>query len=318
MKPPPFSYHAPATVAEALDVLARVGEDGKVLAGGQSLIPILNMRLAAPADMVDVNGVAGLGGIEVADGAVVVGATVRQAELERDDAAAAASPLLREGLRLVAHPVIRNRGTVCGSLAHADPAAELPAVLALLGGTVRVASASDPDGRDVAASDFFAGPLTAALRPDELVVSASFPVTGPATGVAVAEVARRHGDYALAGVAAAVDVDGHTVTAARGAYFSVADTPLVVDLGEAVAGAPVDRADWAAAGRLARDAVDPDDDLHATGSYRRHLCGVLTGRVLRRAAARATGAGDPPAAAPSGDSPAAAPSGAARGGGGPG
>ena len=173
MKPSPFDYHAPAGLDEALDVLARVGPDGKVLAGGQSLIPLLNMRLAAPAHLVDINRLTGLDTIEAGPSGVRVGALARHSAVERSVPAAVVQPLLGRALRLVAHPVIRNRGTVVGSLVHADPSAELPAVLALLGGSVRLAHRGGE--REVPAAEFFIGPMESAVRPGELAVSAFFP-----------------------------------------------------------------------------------------------------------------------------------------------
>jgi aerobic carbon-monoxide dehydrogenase medium subunit len=301
MKPPPFGYRAPETLGEALDALAEAGADGKVLAGGQSLIPLLNMRLAAPPWLIDINRVAELDTLsvmpETREGAVApespgagaaaagvrVGALARHARVERSDAAARIQPLLRQALRYVAHPVVRNRGTVVGSLAHADPAAELPAVLALLGGTVDVASAQAR--RTIPASEFFAGPLESALRPGELAVSAFFPALPPHAGTAFAEVARRHGDYAMAGVAGVVVLDDDLrVISARAGYLSVAATPLVLDLTGAVGHRPPGSCDWAAAAAYAKDQVDPEADIHAGTEYRRHLVGVLTERVLRIAA----------------------------------
>ncbi|GAA2407285.1 xanthine dehydrogenase family protein subunit M [Actinomadura vinacea] len=283
MKPPQFDYRAPRTADEALDALADGG--AKVLAGGQSLIPLLNMRLAAPSRLVDINGLAELDTVEVAGGGVRIGALARHTRVERDTGAAAAQPLIRQALRHVAHPVIRNRGTVVGSLAHADPAAEMPAVLAVLGGTVEAVSATGR--RTIPAAEFFAGPLEPALRPDELAVSAFFPAAPRRTGTAFAETARRHGDYALAGVAAVVTLDDDLrVTAARAGYLSVGGTPLVLDLTEAAASA-VRTGDWPAAAGYARARLDPGDDLHASADYRRHLAGVLTERALRAAAEEA-------------------------------
>lgn len=279
MKPPPFIYHAPATVRETLDVLAEVRADGKVLAGGQSLIPLLNFRLAAPAHLVDINGVAGLDGIEVSADAVRVGATVRHADLEHHDEAIAAIPLLREALQLVAHPVIRNRGTVVGSIVHADPAAELPAVLALLGGVVEVASAQAPP-RTIRAAEFFLGPLDCALGPGELATAVIFPRPASTAGTAFVEVARRHGDYALCGVAALLDRAEHR---AMVACISVGPVPVVLDLSEAASGG-----DWAAAGAAAAAQVDPESDIHASAGYRRHLTKVLTERALRAASETTT------------------------------
>jgi carbon-monoxide dehydrogenase medium subunit len=288
MKPPVFAYHRPRTVAEALDVLAEVGHDGKVLAGGQSLVPLLNMRLAAPAHLVDVNWLAELDEVAVDDRVVRVGALARQARVEHDPAAAGAVPLLGQALADVAHATVRNRGTVVGSLVHADPAAELPAVLVLLGGTMELAGAGDGGRRRVAAADFFLGPLDSAVGPGELATAAEFPRPPAGSGSAWVEVARRHGDYALCGVGALVTLDeGLRITAARAACISVGPLPVPVDLTDALVGQPHDAADWAAAGRLAAAGVDPEDDIHATAAYRRHLAGVLTARAARAAATHA-------------------------------
>lgn len=289
MKPSPFAYSAPESLDEALAVLADVGGDGKVLAGGQSLLPILNMRLAAPGHVVDINRVAGLSYVTVEGDAVRVGALARHAEVEHDQAAYDALPLLRQALRLVAHPVIRNRGTTVGSLAHADPSGEMTAVLALTGGTVTAARVGST--REVAAADFFLGPLESCLEAGELAVSARFPMFPARSGSTFVEVARRHGDYAVCGVAAVVTLDAAgAVASARAAYISVAATPLVLDLTEAVTGRAVRDlrdVDWTSAGELAAAQVDPEADIHATAAYRRHLAGVLTGRALAEAAGRA-------------------------------
>ena len=286
MKPPVFAYHRPATVPEALDVLAEIGHDGKVLAGGQSLVPLLNMRLAAPAHLVDVNWLAELDEVAVGDRAVRVGAVARHARVEHNRAATGAIPLLGQAIADIAHDTVRNRGTVVGSLVHADPAAELPAVLVLLGGTMELASAGG--SRRVAAADFFLGPLESALRPGELATAAVFPRPPAGSGSAWTEVARRHGDYALCGVGVLVVLDqGLRVGSARAACISVGPVPVQVDLTDALGGQPHDAADWAAAGRLAAAAVDPEDDIHATAAYRRHLAGVLTARAARAAAAHA-------------------------------
>jgi carbon-monoxide dehydrogenase medium subunit len=287
MKPPAFAYHRPSTVAEALALLAEVGHDGKVLAGGQSLVPLLNMRLAAPAHLVDVNWLAELDEVAVDDRRVRVGAIARHARVEHDRAAAEAVPLLAQAIGDIAHDTVRNRGTVVGSLVHADPAAELPAVLVLLEGTMELAGA-DAARRRVAAADFFLGPLESAVRPDELALAAEFPRPPAATGSAWVEVARRHGDYAVCGVGALVTLDGGLrVARARAACISVGPLPVPVELTDALAGRPHDAADWAAAGRLAQAAVDPEDDIHASAAYRRHLTGVLTARAVRAAAAHA-------------------------------
>jgi aerobic carbon-monoxide dehydrogenase medium subunit len=288
MKPPVFTYHRPETVAEALAVLAEVGHDGKVLAGGQSLVPLLNMRLAAPAHLVDVNRLAELDEVAREPDAVRVGALARHARVEHDQAATDAVPLLGQAVADIAHTAIRNRGTVVGSLVHADPAAELPAVLALLGGWMELAGAGDGGPRRVAAADFFLGPLTSAVRPGELATAARFPVPPAGSGSAWVEVARRQGDYAVCGVGVLVTLDqGLRVGSARAALISVGPVPAPVDLTDALGGRPHDAADWAAAGRLAAAAVDPEDDIHASAAYRRHLAGVLTARAARAAAAHA-------------------------------
>lgn len=271
-------------MAEAVAQLAGAGPDAKVLAGGQSLVPLLNMRLATPTHLVDINRLSELRYVRVHDGHVVVGALARHADVLADAAAAAAQPLLRQALSLVAHPVIRNRGTTVGSIVHADPAGEMTAVLALLGGSVHVAG---PGGaRPVNADEFFLGPLESDVQPDELALEARFPVLAPRAGCAFTEVSRRHGDYALCGVAALVrlDEDGK-VTSARAAYISVAGTPVVLDLTEAC------DEGFAAAGRLAMSKLKPSGDIHATAAYRRHLVGVLTERALAGAHAHAKGRG---------------------------
>ncbi|MDY7104998.1 MAG: FAD binding domain-containing protein [Actinomycetota bacterium] len=286
MKPPPFTYHRPDTVEEATSLLATLGDEAKVLAGGQSLVPLLNFRLANPAHLVDIGGVAGLDGIDVSHVAITVGAGVRQAALERNEDAAAANPLLRTALGHVAHQVIRNRGTVCGSLAHGDPASELVATLAVLDGHVTAARYSDGavTRRTIGADELFVGPLQTSLDPEDLVESVTFPSLRANTGVAVAELARRHGDYAIAGVVmtASVDPEG-TPTAVRAAYLSVAPTPVVIDLTEPVANGADDAA---LAAHVGTD-LDPTGDQHATAEYRRHLAGVLTGRALATALAGA-------------------------------
>jgi aerobic carbon-monoxide dehydrogenase medium subunit len=293
VKPSTFVHHAPRSVDEALSVLAELGHDAKVLAGGQSLIPILNMRLAAPGHLVDINRITGLDTVEVTTDAVHIGALVRHAQLEHHVGAFAHLPLLRQALVNVAHPVIRNRGTTVGSIAHADPSGEMPAVLALTSGYVDVASSRGT--RTVAAGDFFLGPLESCLEEDEMATGASFGSFPAGTGTAFAESTRRHGDYALAGVAAAVTVTDGLITSARASFVSVTPTPVVLDLGDLLAGIAPEHADWAKAAELAREHVDPDSDIHASASYRRMLVGVLTARVLAEAAssARALPAANP-------------------------
>lgn len=243
------------------------------------------MRLVAPAALVDIRHLAALDELTVTDGAVQVGARVTHRRLEQDADAAAALPLLGDTLRLVAHPVIRNRGTSVGSVVHADPAAELPAVVALLDAELEIRSTAGT--RTVAGTDVFEGPLESALRPGELATAVRFPVRPPRTGDAVEELARRHGDYALAGVIARVTLDDDArVASARAAFFGVGPLPAVVAL-DALVGQPADALATDDAVAAARDALDPDDDIHATAAYRRHLAGVLLERALGRAAVHA-------------------------------
>lgn len=284
MKPPAFTYHRPHSVAEAVQLLAELeGEQGgaKVLAGGQSLVPLMSMRLAAPGHLVDINHIPGLDDVAVADAAVRVGALARHRRVERDDAAALAQPLLRQALQQVAHPTIRNRGTTVGSLVHGDPAAEMTAVLALLGGHVEVVG---PGGtRIIAAADLFVGPMETSLAAAELAVAASFPMAGPRSGSAFVELARRHGDYAMCGVAAVVTLDpDHAVTSARAGLISVGPGPVVVDLGPAVTGSG-GGFDPGRVRELLDEVIEPEDDIHATAAYRRHLAHVLTERALHQA-----------------------------------
>lgn len=276
MKPAPFSWHGPRSVAEATAALHELGPDAKVLAGGQSLVPVLAMRLAAPAHLVDINNITALDTVESTSAGVTIGALARHSRVEHDAAAARTQPLLAQALRLVAHPTIRNRGTTVGSLAHADPAGEMTAVLALCSGSVTAASSSGQ--RVIAAADFFLGPLESALRPDELATQAFFPALPAGAGTAFVEIARRNGDYALCGVAAIAEIDdGGDVISLRCGYLSVTDTPLVLDLSDAWRSGEQDAA------AQARAAVDPQSDLHATADYRRHLAGVLTIRVAQQA-----------------------------------
>jgi carbon-monoxide dehydrogenase medium subunit len=294
MKPPPFAYHRPGTVEDAARLLAELterGDEAKVIAGGQSLVPLLNFRLAQPDALVDINAIAGLDRLSVGNDGVEVGATVRHAQLLRSPEVTRAHPLLVEATGRIAHGVIRNRGTVCGSLAHADPAAELPAVLALLEGSVEAVAWRDGalSRRRITASQLCWGPLTTCLEPEELVVAATFPALPAGAGWAVEELARRHGDYALAGVVLTVTTDGDgTPTGGRAAYLSCAPTPVVLDLGPALSDG-VGGIDLALHDLVA-GALDPTDDIHASGEYRRHLAATLTVRGVARAIDRARSA----------------------------
>ncbi|MDT9594013.1 FAD binding domain-containing protein [Nocardioides zeae] len=302
MKTPKFTYHAPRTVAEALDLLAEHDADGKVLAGGQSLIPVMAMRLASPAHLVDINHLTDeLGGLHVDAEGAHVGALVRHSRLESDAATARAVPLVGQALRHVAHPTIRNRGTTVGSLAHADPSAEMPTVLTLLGG--HVVARSVRGERAIEAADFFVGPMESCLAYDELAVSALFPAPVGRFGTAFDEITRRHGDYALcgAGVVATLD-EAEQLTSLKVSLVSISDLPEVIDLTDLVQGTAYDEVDHDVVAQRVRDVVDPAADIHASADFRRHLAFVLTRRLTREAAERALAA-SPDAADASAPSP---------------
>ena len=284
MKPVDFSLHQPATVDAAVALLAAHGDDSKVLAGGQSLVPLLNFRLARPDHVIDIGRVSGLGELRPGPGELVVGAMVRQSAAEASAAVAARCPLLAAALPNVAHPPIRARGTVGGSLAHADPAAELPAVAAALDATFEAVSVRGR--REIAASDFFRSFLTTALEPDELLLSVRFPAAPPGTGAAFREVSRRRGDFAIAGAAAQVTLSDGAITDCRICLTGVADIPFRCHGPERVLlGTRADPATLVRAAEAALDILDPPGDLHAPADYRKHAAGVL----LRRAVAEAFG-----------------------------
>ncbi|MGY1855811.1 FAD binding domain-containing protein [Modestobacter sp. SYSU DS0290] len=285
MKPAPFGYADPSSVDEALRLLDTEG--AKVLAGGQSLLPLLSMRLAAPTTLVDINRVPGLDRVSASADGVRVGALVRHSTLLASAEAAAVQPLLGRATANVAHPAIRNRGTTVGSIAHADPSGEMTAVLALTDGSVTVATPGGPE--TIGWRDFFVGPLETSVHGPAVVTEAFFPALPERSGTAFAEIARRKGDYAVCGAAVVVTLDeNRRVAAAQAAYLSVGLVPEVHDLTDAVGGRPVEKADWTAAGELARGLVEPDGDLHASADYRRLLVATLTARTLADAAAEAT------------------------------
>jgi len=262
VKPPPFRYERPETLEEASALLAEHGDEAKVLAGGQSLVPVLNFRLLRPAVLVDVNRVAGLDRVD----GEAVGATVRQRDFH-------GVPLAEQALPFVGHFVTRNRGTVGGSVAHADASAELPLCLLVLGGSVRTSK-----GREIAADDFFVSHFTTALEPDELLVETVWP---PGGSVAFEEFALRHGDFALSMCACSVRVEGGVVREARVGVGSVVDRPTLLDLGLDGADAGADTA--REAGAKAAALVAPPGNLHASPAYLRHLTGVVVERALARA-----------------------------------
>jgi CO/xanthine dehydrogenase FAD-binding subunit len=293
VKPPPFEYEAPTDIDATLSLLQEHAADAKVLAGGQSLVPLLNFRLAAPARLIDINGVGELAYIRQRDGVLHVGALTRQATVERSSMIATRWPILREALAVVAHPQIRNRGTIGGSVAHADPAAELPAVFAALDARLHVRSSRG--SRTLGWREFFVTELTTALEPDELLVEVEVPAGSPCTGMALVEFARRHGDFALGGAAVTVtlDEDRHCSHAAI-ALLAAGPTPLRCDRAEAaLVGRHRDDAVIAEAAALAVDGIDPAGDIHGSARYRRRLIQSLVRRAVTRAWVRAERTGLP-------------------------
>jgi len=285
VKPPVFDYHAPATLEEAVALLARYGGDAKVLAGGQSLMPLLNFRLTRPAALVDLNRISALAYVREDDGRVRLGAMTRQRTIEFSPVVRQRLPLLAEATALVGHLPIRTRGTIGGSLAHADPSAEYPAVLTALEGRVTVRG---PRGeRVVRADELFQGPLTTSLASDEILVEVDLPAAPVGAGFAFEELSRRHGDFAIVGIACSLVGDASRCTAARIAVAGAGSVPARLRAAEDIVERDgLSEAAIDAAARRAAELVDPHDDLHASAAYRRNLTRVLTGRALRRAAAR--------------------------------
>jgi CO/xanthine dehydrogenase FAD-binding subunit len=287
VKPAPFQYAAPETVEESLALLRAFGEEGKVLAGGQSLVPLLNMRLARPSVLIDLNRVRELSYIRDEGMTVAIGAMTRQRAVELSGLVRERLPLLAEAVRYIGHPQIRNRGTIGGSLAHADPAAELPVVALVLGAQLVIRGPKRT--RSLRPEEFFVSYLRTALEPEELLVEVRFPAHR-AYGTAYLEVARRHGDYALVGVAAMVRMEGERCAEARLGFTGVGPVPVrLPEVEEAVAGRHLDDATLAEVGRIVADRLEPQSDIHASAAYRREVAGVLAGRALRLAAARFKG-----------------------------
>jgi carbon-monoxide dehydrogenase medium subunit len=289
VKPPPFDYTRPETLDEALDLLAELGDESRPLAGGQSLIPLLSMRLARPSHLIDLAGVAALAAVRADSTGVSIGAMVRERRAEADPDVARQVPALAEALPFIGHPAIRSRGTIGGSLAHADPAAELPAV-AVAAEADLVAESRDRGRRTIPATEFFTGFFSTALEPDEILTGAHFTPPPPASGWAVDEVARRHGDFAMVGAVVMVRLDRGTqrVAEARIALSGVADTPVRAPDAEALlAGAEPSAEAWAEAAQAAAAGLSPPADLHGSSAYRRHVAGVLVRRTLAVAASRA-------------------------------
>lgn len=271
MKPAPFAYTKAKTLKEAVTLLAKHKDDARLLAGGQSLIATLNMRLSAPDLLIDINGIKNLNGIAKKGKYVEIGALARHAQVEHSDVVAKHAPLLALAMPHIGHLAIRNRGTFGGSIAFADPAAELPACLLALGGEIDIAG---PRGkRKVKADAFFKGLFETALRPHELVTAIRIPVADKNTRVGFAELARRHGDYAMVGLAASARANGKGLTDVRLAYFGVGDTPIRVKTAEAaLADGNIDAA-------VSALDLEPHDDVQATAKLKKHLAGVLLRRV---------------------------------------
>jgi carbon-monoxide dehydrogenase medium subunit len=282
MKLPQFDYEAPETVSEAVGLLAEHLDEASVLAGGQSLIPLLALRLAQPALLIDINGVADLSGVSVTDGWVAIGATTREYVAEESGTIADAVPLLAAALPLIGHEAIRSRGTVGGSLAHADPAAELPAVARALDAEFVVRG---PLGeRVVPAAEWFEGYLTTSRQPDELLTEVRFPAAGQGTGVSFQEVARRHGDFAMVGLAASVTLSDGAISDARLAFAGVSDVPArATGAEELLVGQRPSAELLDEAARRAVGDIDPPSDLHGSAEYRKKVAAVLVRRGLRGA-----------------------------------
>jgi CO/xanthine dehydrogenase FAD-binding subunit len=288
MKPPLFAYQAPKTLDEAIKFLAS-DADAMVLAGGQSLMPAMNFRVASPSMLVDIQHVEGLKGIAVANGAIVIKAMTRHRELELDPDVRRANPLIAEIMAHVAHVPIRNRGTVVGSLCHADPSAEMPLLFVLLDGTL---VAKGPSGtREIPAAQFFQSFLTTTRKQDEIVVEARLPVLPAGAGAAFDEVTRRHGDYALVGVGCVLELDGGgRAQRVRLAACGISDRPVRLKAAEAALnGTALATADLDAAVRASADAVTQSDDMNTSASYRRRVLGGLIRRLVATAAQRARG-----------------------------
>jgi len=282
VKPAPFELHVPATTTEVVDILATHQDESKVLAGGQSLVPMLALRLARPGVLVDINRIREIAGVGYGDGEVRVGALTRHAELEHDAGLASQVPLLARAAPLIGHFQIRNRGTVGGSIAHADPSAELPAVALALDATLEVAA---PGGRRrVPASEFFEGTFVTAVQDTELLAAVEFPVWGDGSGFAVEEMARRHGDFALVGAMCGVRIANGSIAQAAIAMFGVGSTPVRCGTAEAqLVGSSAEGLDTSEIGRAAVADLDPPTDVHASAAYRKAVGVTLVDRALRSA-----------------------------------
>jgi carbon-monoxide dehydrogenase medium subunit len=289
MKLPPVEYEAPTTVAEALDLLAEYSDEASVLAGGQSLIPLLALRLARPAVLIDINGIAELSGVSATDGWVTIGATTREYVAEESETVAEAVPLLAAALPMIGHEAIRSRGTIGGSLAHADPAAELPAVARALDAQFVVRGPSGE--RVVPAAEWFEGYLTTSRGPDELLTQVRFPAARPGTGTSFGEVARRHGDFAIVGLAVSLTLSEGAISDARLTFAGMSDVPTrATDAEDLLVGEKPSAELFEEAARRAIGDIDPPADLHGSSDYRKKIAAALVRRGLREAAHNASNA----------------------------
>jgi aerobic carbon-monoxide dehydrogenase medium subunit len=282
MKLPPVEYEAPRTVPEAVELLASRRDEASVLAGGQSLIPLLALRLARPELLIDINGIAELAGVAASDGWVTIGAITREYVAEESEILASTVPLLATALPFIGHEAIRSRGTIGGSLAHADPAAELPAVARALDAEFVVRG--EAGERVIPAAEWFEGYLTTARRSDELLVEVRFPAAGPGTGVSFSEVARRHGDFAIVGLAAALALTDGVISAARLAFAGLSDVPVRATAAEDLLIGEMPSAElFDEAARRATEDIDPPADLHGSAEYRKKVAATLVRRGLQAA-----------------------------------
>jgi carbon-monoxide dehydrogenase medium subunit len=286
MKLPAVEYEAPETVAEAVDLLTKHQDEASVLAGGQSLIPLLALRLARPATLIDINGVQELSGVSASNGWVTVGAMTREYVAEDSPVIVDTVPLLAAALPLIGHEAIRSRGTIGGSLAHADPSAELPAVALAVDAELVVRSQSGE--RVIPAADWFEGFLATSRRADELLVEVRFPAAAPGTGVAFTEVARRHGDFAIVGLAASLTLSGGVISDARLAFSGVSDVPVrAAEAEDLLIGERPSASLFEEAARLATADLDPPADLHGSSEYRKQVAATLVRRGLHAAVGNA-------------------------------
>jgi CO/xanthine dehydrogenase FAD-binding subunit len=288
MKPAPFRYVAARTIEQALALKAEYGDEARFLAGGQSLVPTLNFRLTQPAVLIDINPLTELAGVKSgAAGHLRIGALTRYRQLERDAEIERTLPLIHEALPHIAHPQIRNRGTIGGNLAHADPASEMPAIVVTLAGRLRAQSATGE--RWIAASDFFVGALSTALAADEMLTEIELPAAPPRSGSCFMEVSRRRGDFAIIGVACAVRVDeqGRCAEARIGLCNAGEGPVFAAEASASLAGREIDAADIEEAAQLVQGAIDPGGSIHASKAFQRHVAGVLTTRAVAAANERA-------------------------------